>query len=125
MCRGSSGVEQWTENPRVGGSNPPLGICGSSSVEERLLAKEEVAGSNPVFRSSRPEWRNGRRGGLKIRWELNYPCRFESDLRHIAGWCSGSTAVFGAAGPGSNPGPAASNHMNNFEPWLLSGSIEG
>ncbi len=21
----SSGVEQWTENPRVGGSNPPLG----------------------------------------------------------------------------------------------------
>ena len=25
---------------------------GSSSVVERLLAKEEVAGSNPVFRSS-------------------------------------------------------------------------
>ncbi len=22
---GSSGVEQWTENPRVGGSNPPPG----------------------------------------------------------------------------------------------------
>ena len=25
MCPGSSGVEQWTENPRVGGSNPPPG----------------------------------------------------------------------------------------------------
>ena len=24
-CPGSSGVEQWTENPRVGGSNPPPG----------------------------------------------------------------------------------------------------
>ena len=24
-CPGSSGVEQWTENPRVGGSNPPSG----------------------------------------------------------------------------------------------------
>ena len=24
-CPGSSGVEQWIENPRVGGSNPPLG----------------------------------------------------------------------------------------------------
>jgi hypothetical protein len=25
LCPGSSGVEQWTENPRVGGSNPPPG----------------------------------------------------------------------------------------------------
>ena len=25
QCPGSSGVEQWIENPRVGGSNPPLG----------------------------------------------------------------------------------------------------
>ena len=24
-CPGSSGVEQWIENPRVGGSIPPLG----------------------------------------------------------------------------------------------------
>ena len=29
----------------------------------------------------RPKWRNGRRAGLKNRWE-NIPCRFESDLRH-------------------------------------------
>ncbi len=25
LCPGSSGVEQWTENPRVGGSIPPPG----------------------------------------------------------------------------------------------------
>ena len=71
--------------------------CGSSSAVERLLAKEEVASSNLVFRSkviqggvakrlrrgsatplysgsnplaasSMPGWRNGRRGGLKIRF---------------------------------------------------------
>ncbi len=29
----------------------------------------------------RPKWRNGRRAGLKNRWE-NIPCQFESDLRH-------------------------------------------
>ncbi len=28
-----------------------------------------------------PEWRNGRRGGLKIRWGIT-PCQFDSDLRH-------------------------------------------
>ncbi len=60
--RGSSEVEQWTENPRVAGSIPALGTripwlnedaerSGSSSAVERLLAKEEAAGSNPVFRS--------------------------------------------------------------------------
>ena len=31
--------------------------------------------------SSVPKWRNGRRAGLKNRWEL-IPCQFESDLRH-------------------------------------------
>ena len=70
-------VEQRTENPRVIGSTPILGtidssrshrwvlvsvvrsvVClalitsGSSSAVERLLAKEEVASSNLVFRSS-------------------------------------------------------------------------
>ena len=46
-------VEQGTENPRVGGSIPPLGTrkCGSGSVVEYRLAKARVAGSNPVFRS--------------------------------------------------------------------------
>ena len=46
-------VEQRTENPRV--PSPILGLGtmgGSSSVVECLLAKEEVAGSNPVFRSN-------------------------------------------------------------------------
>ena len=27
-------------------------------------------------------WRNGRRNGLKIRWAVNGPCRFESGHRH-------------------------------------------
>ena len=37
-------------NQRVGGSNPLVGICGSSSVVEHHLAMVGVAGSNPVFR---------------------------------------------------------------------------
>ena len=47
-------VEQQTENLRVGGSTPPLGtICGSSSVVECHLAKVDVAGPNPVYRSTK------------------------------------------------------------------------
>jgi len=44
-------VEHATENRGVGSSILPLGTCGSGSVVEHLLAKERVAGSNPVFRS--------------------------------------------------------------------------
>jgi hypothetical protein len=44
-------VEHATENCGVGSSILPLGTCGSGSVVEHLLAKERVAGSNPVFRS--------------------------------------------------------------------------
>ena len=65
-------VEQRTENPRVtssilvlGTTKPVLG--GSSSVVERLLAKEEVASSNLVFRSSRSGG-IGRRDSLKNCW---------------------------------------------------------
>ena len=29
-----------------------------------------------------PMWRNGRRNGLKIRWAVIGPCRFESGHRH-------------------------------------------
>ena len=54
-------VEQRTENPRVPSSILGLGTTnpasGSSSVVECLLAKEEVAGSNPVFRSIFPAGR--------------------------------------------------------------------
>ena len=40
------------------------------------------AESQPCYtETARPKWRNGRRAGLKNRWE-NIPCRFESDLRH-------------------------------------------
>ncbi len=45
-------VEQWTENPRVGGSIPPLGTSGINSVVECHLAKVKVASSNLVFRSN-------------------------------------------------------------------------
>ena len=31
-CPGSSGVEQWTENPRVGGSNPPPGTTTTIDI---------------------------------------------------------------------------------------------
>jgi hypothetical protein len=43
-------------------------FCGSSSVVEHHLAKVGVAGSNPVFRSSRKcrGGGTGRRTGLKI-----------------------------------------------------------
>ena len=50
--------------------------CGSGAAVARLLAKEKVASSNLVFRSTgkpnvlpllfTPEWRNGRRKRLKI-----------------------------------------------------------
>ncbi len=45
-------VEQRTENPRVGGSIPPLGTSGINSVVECHLAKVKVASSNLVFRST-------------------------------------------------------------------------
>ena len=54
MCGGVAQlVEQRTENPRVTGSIPVLGIiCASGSAVEHLLAKEGVASSNLVFRST-------------------------------------------------------------------------
>ncbi len=30
-----------------------------------------------------PMWRNGRRNGLKIRWAVKGPCRFESGHRQF------------------------------------------
>ena len=48
-------VEHSTENAGVAGSIPALGtstVSGSSSVVEHFLAKEDVAGSNPVSRST-------------------------------------------------------------------------
>ena len=32
-----------------------------------------------------PMWRNGRRNGLKIRWAVIGPCRFESGHRQFRG----------------------------------------
>ena len=39
------------------------------------------AGATVLYSVSKPKWRNGRRAGLKNRWE-KIPCQFESDLRH-------------------------------------------
>jgi hypothetical protein len=33
--------------------------------------------------STAPMWRNGRRNGLKIRWAVKGPCRFESGHRQF------------------------------------------
>ena len=62
-------VEQRTENPRVPSSILGLGTKtgGSSSAVECLLAKEEVASSNLVFRSI---WIISRSGGIGRRDSL-------------------------------------------------------
>ena len=39
------------------------------------------AGASVLYFEEEPKWRNGRRAGLKNRWD-NIPCQFESDLRH-------------------------------------------
>ena len=39
-CPGSSGVEQWTENPRVGGSNPPPGTTQIKQVSYFIYLNE-------------------------------------------------------------------------------------
>ena len=75
MCQiDRAGTQHGSEAADTIGIGRTMG--GSSSVVERLLAKEEVASSTLVFRSStvqfdppapRPKWRNGRRGGLKNR----------------------------------------------------------
>jgi hypothetical protein len=35
------------------------------------------------MQAAAPMWRNGRRNGLKIRWAVNGPCRFESGHRQV------------------------------------------
>ena len=39
-CPGSSGVEQWIENPRVGGSIPPPGTTFTNNINN--LAKRHA-----------------------------------------------------------------------------------
>ncbi len=59
---------------------------GSSSVVERLLAKEEVASSNLVFRST-CDWRAGvaEQADAAVSKTVGGqpPCRFEPDLRQF------------------------------------------
>ena len=43
-------VEQGTENPRVGGSNPPRGttiFAGVAQLAEQLICNQQVGGSSP------------------------------------------------------------------------------
>ena|GEM_PF-2487856 len=81
-------VEQRTENPRVPSSILGLGTikyqCGSSSAVECLLAKEEVASSNLVFRSIEvpAEVAEEVDAAVSKTVEGRPSCRFESDLRH-------------------------------------------
>ena len=35
------------------------------------------------YLAKKPMWRNGRRNGLKIRWAVTGPCRFESGHRQF------------------------------------------
>lgn len=37
QCPGSSVVEQWIENPRVGGSTPPLGTTFHSNLISQIF----------------------------------------------------------------------------------------
>ena len=42
-CPGSSGVEQWTENPRVGGSNPPPGTIFQIDINGLIFLDKRYA----------------------------------------------------------------------------------
>ena len=42
-CPGSSGVEQWIENPRVGGSIPPLGTIFTSKYNDLAFPNARIA----------------------------------------------------------------------------------
>jgi hypothetical protein len=78
-------VEQRTENPRVNGPIPFLGTSssGSSSVVECLLAKEEVASSNLVFRSSLFRAEVAEQADAMVSKTIGGQpsCRFDPDLR--------------------------------------------
>ena len=80
-------VEQRTENPRVAGSIPAFGTSasGSSSVVECLLAKEEVASSNLVFRSivNRAEVAEQADAMVSKTIGGQPSCRFDPDLRQF------------------------------------------
>jgi hypothetical protein len=79
-------VEQRTENPRV--PSPILGLgtssSGSSSVVECLLAKEEVASSNLVFRSIVFRAEVAEQADAMVSKTIGGQpsCRFDPDLRH-------------------------------------------
>ncbi len=83
-------VEQWTENPRVTGSIPVLGImCASGSVVEHRLAKARVASSNLVSRfslSSKERAKKENKKMLIIIQKFDRMHLVENDVRE---WLSG------------------------------------
>lgn len=81
-------VEQWIENPCVGGSIPPgttistRQYAGLAQLVEHLTCNQRVEGSNPLAgTSSCRSGGIGRHAGFKILWEL-IPYRFKSGLRY-------------------------------------------
>jgi hypothetical protein len=92
------GVQISPSAPRLACGSPKKAVkfiqSGSSSAVECFLAKEEVAGSNPVFRSSKFGSRGGvakrlRQGSAKPRYGgSNPPAAFLSinDQAEVAEW---------------------------------------
>lgn len=59
-----------------GGAKPPV-VAGRNPHAAACIGDLQIA-ARPLTRMLRPEWRNGRRSGFKIR--RRKACRFESDL---------------------------------------------
>ncbi len=69
-CPGSSGVEQWTENPRVGGSIPPPGTTSTSAYRQLNAIEPRITGlscfrlSDGILTSSQMSRFGGTIGGM-------------------------------------------------------------
>jgi hypothetical protein len=70
----------FTANMNFAGNKNVSSRCLANIIllKSRLVAEQNVA----KMRLLAPMWRNGRRNGLKIRWAVKGPCRFESGHRH-------------------------------------------
>src|SRR5213595_3221669 len=60
----------------------PLPRCASATAKFILVGCTKRLDSS---QRTAPMWRNGRRNGLKIRWAVKGPCRFESGHRQFRG----------------------------------------
>src|SRR5947207_6634998 len=62
----------------------PLPRCASATAKFILVGCTKRLDSS---QRTAPMWRNGRRNGLKIRWAVKGPCRFESGHRQVGCKC--------------------------------------